>query len=635
MKNTLALAIFVLLSAVLCFGQATEQVGTLNATTVNATTVTGITGATINTPTFTGSAQFNQGGTASGATNLTDYVDQTTGNIFRTSMSGASYVGVWDPVVEFGWNANTGGGVISNSFPALWQQMEGNYCLNGTAPANCTTEWHNIVQGVNAGTYTRWMSCQWNAATAISNFCNFLLDLGMQWGFGTGGDGTPVTSVTAAWTSANGGTFTYTKPAGNWAYDYIAGRASVKTSGCTPSAYNFSTAQLIAAGGNGTTTFTITGVGANPGSSATGCTVQGGVGYYYASISSPYNGNANAFTTNGPMAINSGGILSENTGANANAGFILKSESGQFGGATNDPVFHAGGTSGITPGTTTCSTSGIFQVTGTGADEYFYCDGAHYQAPGAINLAKFGLNNAGFIKNTGSDTLAGDIFDIYGANGGMMFTSSYTDNANHAGFAISANAGTSTIYGLGFNTGSPAASLSHVLFGGQSGVDFAVRSGGSESFLCSSSTQICNFDQVLSQGGTSGVTAGSFSAITAIQTKGGLVTTLTGTSDRRLKTKIKPFPRGLEAIMQLHPALYHWNKSGQKITGFPAGLEQAGFIAQDVQKAIPEAVGTEPHDGVDYLNLNDRPILAALVRAVQEQQAEIEQLKAQIAQQTH
>ena len=50
-----------------------------------------------------------------------------------------------------------------------------------------------------------------------------------------------------------------------------------------------------------------------------------------------------------------------------------------------------------------------------------------------------------------------------------------------------------------------------------------------------------------------------------------------------------------------------------------------------MQKAIPEAVGTEPHDGVDYLNLNDRPILAALVRAVQEQQAEIEQLKAQIA----
>jgi hypothetical protein len=44
-------------------------------------------------------------------------------------------------------------------------------------------------------------------------------------------------------------------------------------------------------------------------------------------------------------------------------------------------------------------------------------------------------------------------------------------------------------------------------------------------------------------------------------------------------------------------------------------------------------VGTEQHNGVDYLSLpqGDRPIVAALVNAVQEQQHEIEQLKAQIA----
>jgi hypothetical protein len=132
-------------------------------------------------------------------------------------------------------------------------------------------------------------------------------------------------------------------------------------------------------------------------------------------------------------------------------------------------------------------------------------------------------------------------------------------------------------------------------------------------------------------GSTAGVSAGAFSAITSIQSTGGIVTTLTGTSDSRLKNIDAPFTRGIEAIMALHPALFHWNPEGQKITGFPASLQQAGFIAQDVQKAIPEAVGIEPHDGVDYLNLNDRPIVAALVNAVQEQQKEIEELKSEIS----
>lgn len=98
----------------------------------------------------------------------------------------------------------------------------------------------------------------------------------------------------------------------------------------------------------------------------------------------------------------------------------------------------------------------------------------------------------------------------------------------------------------------------------------------------------------------------------------------------RLKSNIHPYMKGLAEILQLHPALYHWNKEGQKITNFGPDVEQAGFVAQDVRKAFPEAVGTEPHDGVDYLNFSDRPILAALVNAVKEQQQEIEALKKQI-----
>jgi len=48
-----------------------------------------------------------------------------------------------------------------------------------------------------------------------------------------------------------------------------------------------------------------------------------------------------------------------------------------------------------------------------------------------------------------------------------------------------------------------------------------------------------------------------------------------------------------------------------------------GFSAQNVQSAIPEAVG---EDDRGYLTLSDRPIIAALVNAVKEQQHQIIEL---------
>jgi hypothetical protein len=118
----------------------------------------------------------------------------------------------------------------------------------------------------------------------------------------------------------------------------------------------------------------------------------------------------------------------------------------------------------------------------------------------------------------------------------------------------------------------------------------------------------------LSIGGTSGVTAGSFSTVSAIQSKQGIIIALTGTSDERLKTDIVPFVRGLDSINKISPKLYKWNEEGQKRTGFTAEQEFAGFIAQDVQQAIPEAIGQEG----DYLSLDTRPIIAALVNSVKE-----------------
>jgi hypothetical protein len=130
--------------------------------------------------------------------------------------------------------------------------------------------------------------------------------------------------------------------------------------------------------------------------------------------------------------------------------------------------------------------------------------------------------------------------------------------------------------------------------------------------------------------GTAGLSSSGVICSGTFTSVEGLVTACTAVSDARLKTQIKPFRSGLAAILQLHPSLYHMNPEGQKITGLDANVEQAGFIAQDVRQAIPAAVGIETEDGTDYLTVKDRPIIAALVNAIHEQQAEIEQLKSEL-----
>jgi len=134
-----------------------------------------------------------------------------------------------------------------------------------------------------------------------------------------------------------------------------------------------------------------------------------------------------------------------------------------------------------------------------------------------------------------------------------------------------------------------------------------------------------------SANGTAGTSAGPFTAVTSIQSTEGLVTTLTGTSDARLKMDVHPFLRGLTDVMKLHPATYRWNEKGQEITKFSPDVRQAGFIAQDVQAAIPEAVGTESHDGIEYLTFTDRVVLATLVNAIQQEEKQIKALKVELA----
>lgn len=135
--------------------------------------------------------------------------------------------------------------------------------------------------------------------------------------------------------------------------------------------------------------------------------------------------------------------------------------------------------------------------------------------------------------------------------------------------------------------------------------------------------QSINVDGNYYVSGRAGVTEGPYSAITSVAATGGIITTLADSSDERLKTNFKPFTRGLAAILEIVPQTFTWNEKGRKITNFSATQEFSGYTAQALQKGVPEAVHTSKTNS-EYLGIEDRPVIAALINAVKELKALID-----------
>ena len=108
----------------------------------------------------------------------------------------------------------------------------------------------------------------------------------------------------------------------------------------------------------------------------------------------------------------------------------------------------------------------------------------------------------------------------------------------------------------------------------------------------------------------------------------------------------------IDKIKALSPTCYHFSSS----SGLDTQNEYCGFLAGEVKKVIPEAVKTkqdvkyeqkltkkgktteedeyetvEVPTGTTTDSLDDRAIIITLVNAVKEQQAQIEQLQAEVA----
>lgn len=94
---------------------------------------------------------------------------------------------------------------------------------------------------------------------------------------------------------------------------------------------------------------------------------------------------------------------------------------------------------------------------------------------------------------------------------------------------------------------------------------------------------------------------------------------ITASSDVSLKDIVGPFTAGLKEILQIKSVVYKFKEE----TGLDTENEYAGWIAQDIEKIIPYSVYGEN----GKKSIMERPIIAALVNAVKEQQKEIETLK--------
>lgn len=169
-----------------------------------------------------------------------------------------------------------------------------------------------------------------------------------------------------------------------------------------------------------------------------------------------------------------------------------------------------------------------------------------------------------------------------------------------------------------------------------SGADFRINNDGTLNFLRStdnftSTTEIAAFtgtnvrpgaDNAFNLGGSSYRWAEVWAANGTIQT-----------SDERLKKDIRTMGPTLDKIGQLNPVYFRWENES-----LDNGREHIGFVAQDLRQIIPQAV--VDHEWVENpetgkrewiptanLGVNYSELIPVLVKAIQEQQAMIEQLQ--------
>ena len=157
---------------------------------------------------------------------------------------------------------------------------------------------------------------------------------------------------------------------------------------------------------------------------------------------------------------------------------------------------------------------------------------------------------------------------------------------------------------------------------------FTHQGTGSYQFLATGSTNIGFFTNNtlrMQVRGDGSLGAGTSSPSGLMQVNGDFYcTTLTETSDMRLKKNIKDFNGGLEIVLQMQPKTYEFNGEG----GIKSKGSHIGILAQDLQQIAPYLITEYKYtqsdlnqkvlESGDYLGVKASDIKYLLVNAVQQ-----------------
>ncbi|UAJ14007.1 tail fiber domain-containing protein [Aquirufa lenticrescens] len=122
---------------------------------------------------------------------------------------------------------------------------------------------------------------------------------------------------------------------------------------------------------------------------------------------------------------------------------------------------------------------------------------------------------------------------------------------------------------------------------------------------------------------------GSLTPSVRLQVAGDIIAnSIAGSSDARFKTNISPIENPLQKVLQLRGVNFDW-----KTTEFPTRSfsenRSVGFIAQEVEKILPEVVSKD-NSPEEYRSVKYDKVVALLVEAIKEQQKQIDSLKSQV-----
>jgi len=348
---------------------------------------------------------------------------------------------------------------------------------------------------------------------------------------------------------------------------------------------------------------------------------------YVSDFTMDGSGNLLVGTTSGSykLTVGAGGVIAAYRSDNTRAGLfftdnnatILESDS-----TNSDPLhLRSNGSSGRVAFSTNSSeraridSSGNLLVGTTTASAKLTVDSGSAGIYGYFNSTNA---NGGYLSIASSGTVQGDI----GTAAQIVSGGANTD------FGINARGSRNLILGTN-NAERARIDTSGNLLVGKTAANLAAvgieaKPNGYASFTMASSTNSLDTLNVYSSTavnyrfyvGLAGTVFATNTAITAI-------------SDQRLKENIRDLDDGLNVVLALKPRKFDWKE------GKGADIKNArGFIAQEFEQVLPDMIdiwkdpapeGEEPYKAV---NAN---LIPTLVKAIQEQQATITQLQADVA----